>query len=307
MNKIHGLVAAVYPPLDSIGNLKLEQINPYAQHLAKNQVKGAFINGTSGNFTAFSFQERKLITEAWAASRPQGFKLIVHVGDTNLNQAVQLAKHAGELKVDAISSLAPYYKKPANNKELVAICKRIAEASPDIPFYYYHIPALSGSYFNMVEFLELAAPEIPNLAGIKFSDQNLVLLQECINYKNGQYDILFGVDEILLSAAALGINGAVGSTYNYIAPIHLKIQEQFQTGELDEAKRCQFLVQQCVTTLSKYDFYPASKAFLKLLGLDLGPVRFPHKELTSNEVSSLENELNSLGVFDMLHEPFLPR
>ena len=288
MKWINGLIAATYPPLDKNGKLNLEAIGSYAEFLVKNKVNGAFINGTTGDFTSLSVNERKQIVEEWSKCKPAGFKLMVHVGDTNVDHSIELASHASRLEVDAISSLAPFYFKPASVGDLVTICKRIAAASPHIPFYYYHIPQLSGVNFDMVDFLELAGREIPNLKGIKYSQQDLIQLQRCTNFQNGKYEMLFGVDEILLCVLALGITGAVGSTYNYLAPLNHRMIEAYKKGTIQEAQELQYQAVQLVDILSKYGFHAASKHVLNYLGIDLGPVRMPMRNLTGREKEMLE-------------------
>ncbi|GJM29633.1 MAG: N-acetylneuraminate lyase [Cyclobacteriaceae bacterium] len=300
MNKINGLIAATYPPLDQSGKLNLAAIGPYAEFLAKNRVNGAFLNGSTGDFTSLSVIERKQIVEEWSRCKPAGFDLMVHVGDTNVDQSIELARHASKLEVDAIASLAPFYYKPAKVGDLVNICKQIAAVTPNIPFYYYHIPQLSGVNFDMVEFLELAAQDIPNLGGIKYSQQDLIQLMRCNNFLNGKYEMLFGVDEILLCALTLGVTCAVGSTYNYLAPLNHRMIEAYKNGTIQEAQALQYQVVQLVSILSKYGFHAASKHVLKYLGIDLGPVRMPMPNLNNREKETLEKELATIRIFELV-------
>jgi N-acetylneuraminate lyase len=306
MKSIEGLIAAVYPPLDKNGKLHLDAIGPYAQFLSDNQLNGVFINGSTGDFASLSLDERKLIVEEWSRCKPAGFTLMVHVGDTNIDHCVELAEHANHLKIDAISSLAPYYYRPATNKELIAICKKIAESSPEIPFYYYHIPLLTHVNFDMVEFMELASGEIPNFSGIKYSHENLVEFKYCMEFAQGKYDLLFGVDEILICVLSLGATGAIGSTYNQLAPLFHKLIKSFKNGEMQQAAKLQFEVMKFVKILSSYGFHAASKATLKILGVDLGPVRLPLRNLTSEETAQLERELAKSGILELVYPARFP-
>ena len=67
----------------------------------------------------------------------------------------------------------------------------------------------------MRDFLKAADGKIPNLAGIKYTHYDLMDLQLCMQVANGKYTLLYGRDQWLLSAIALGVHGAVGSTYNF--------------------------------------------------------------------------------------------
>ena len=298
MKNIHGLIAATYPPLDSNGQLNLNAIALYAEFLAGDLVNGVFLNGSTGDFASLTLTERKLIVEEWSRCKPRDFKLVVHVGDTSLENAKELASHADKLEVDAISSLAPYYYKPATIEHLVDYCREISECCPDVPFYYYHIPSLTGVHFDMLEFMELASNEISSFGGLKYSQEDLMQLKYCLDFENCKYDVFFGVDEILLSALVLGAKSAVGSTYNYLSPLFHQLINAFNHGETDKACRIQKEVMNLVKTLSKYGFHAASKHLLKIRGLDLGPVRLPLGNLTRSEKEVLEREIIHLGILE---------
>jgi len=288
----------VYPPLDKERKLNLAAIEPYAEFLVKNKVNGVFLNGSTGDFVSLSVNERKLIIEEWSRCKPKSFIMMAHVGDTNINQSKELALHAANYEVDAIASIAPYYYKPANNQDLVNVCKDVAAVTPRLPFYYYHIPQLAGSNFDMVQFLDMASQEIPNFRGLKYTHENLMQFKCCLNFQDSKYDILFGVDEILVCGLALGAKGWVGSTYNQLAPLYHEIINTFNKGEIEKAHQLQYEAMVFVKTLSKYGFHRASKATLGILGLDLGPVRLPQRNLTAAEISSLEADLTQSGILD---------
>jgi len=298
MKRIEGLIAAAYPPLDKNGSLNIQVIPQYLQFLINNKVDGVFLNGSTGDFASLSMDERKQIVEEWDRCKPPEFKMMVHVGDTNVNHSVELARHASEFDVDAISSLAPYYTTPNTVSDLVLFCQKIADVNPDIPFYYYHIPQLTNCFLDMVQFLKLAGNAIPNFAGLKYSEEDLVQFKCCLNFDSGKYDVLFGVDEILVCSLALGGKGAVGSTYNHLTPLHHKMIEAFNNGAFETAHDLQYEVMIFVKTLSKYGFHAASKATLKLLGLDLGPVRLPQRNLSATEFKSLEAELKASKILE---------
>ncbi len=127
-----------------------------------------------------------------------------------------------------------------------------ASAAPATPFYYYHIPTLTGINMDMVEFLALAEEAIPNLVGIKYTASTLHEYQSCLNYKNGKFDILFGYDELLLSALVIGAKGAIGSTYSFAAPVYHEVIRHFQNGELEKAKHTHFKLVQMIRALLRF-------------------------------------------------------
>jgi N-acetylneuraminate lyase len=297
MKNIQGLIAATYTPLKSDGQLNLKAIGPYAEFLKRAKVDGVFLNGSTGDFASLTLKERKCVVEEWSRCRSAGFKLLVHVGDTSLENAKELASHARKLQVDAISALAPYYYKPATIEHLIQFCKEISDHCPDVPFYYYHIPSLTGVTYDMVQFMELASKNITGFGGLKYSDEDLSQFKRCLDFDNGRFDVFFGVDEILLSALRLGAKGAVGSTYNHLTPLYHRLIAAFENGELEKASNLQKQVMVFVDTLSQYGYQSASKFILKLQGLHLGPVRLPLGNLGVSEAQALQKEITESGIF----------
>tara|TARA_R110002049_G_scaffold93815_8_gene231600 strand:+ start:3548 stop:4459 length:912 start_codon:yes stop_codon:yes gene_type:complete len=297
-----GLIAATYAPMHKDTSLNLEIIPQYAEFLKENGVKGAFINGSTGDFTSLSVAERKQITIAWGQNKSSELFVIDHIGHTNLNEAKELAKYAAD-NVDGIATLAPYYFRLSNIHKLVEYCKEVAACAPNIPFYYYHIPVLTGANFNMVDFLELATPQIPNLAGIKFTNNNLIDYKYCKEYNNSSANILFGFDEIFLSSLPFGADGWVGSTYNHLAPLYLSIVKAFNKNDHKLAAKLQHKSMKFVDILNtKGGFNGAAKSFMKELGVDVGPSRFPHVTLTAAQIEEAKIEMDALGITPYLSQ-----
>ena len=297
------LIAATYTPMHADGSLNLALIEPYGQFLKTNKVEGAFTNGSTGDFVSLSTRERKQIVEAWSKNKPKDLYLTNHVGHTNLREAQELAAHSVGL-VDAICALPPFYFKPNTAESLVLYCSEIAKQAPSIPFYYYHIPPLTGVDLPMFNFLERAANSIPNFAGIKYSQYNPSDFEKCLTFNQGAQNILFGVDEKLVSSLPLGAKGWVGSTYNHLAPLYYKIISLFENGKIDEAKQLQQKSGFFVETLDALGGYNgAAKSFMKLLGLDMGPSRFPHKTMTADQLVIAKQRLDEQGISAYLNQP----
>lgn len=295
---IKNLVAAAYAPMNEDLTINVKIIKKYAQFLKSNKIAGVFVNGSTGDFASLSVEERKLIIEEWSAKKPNDFALINHVGHTSLAIAKDLATHSVG-KVDAIATLAPYYFPTRSLQGLVDYCKEIAACAPNLPFYYYHIPVLTGADYSMVEFLELASKQIPTLAGIKFTKNDVVGFRYCKNFENEKYNILYGVDEMLLSSLPYEANGWVGSTYNHLAPLYYKIIEAFKNGDHKLASQLQTKSMQFVDILNgRGGFNGAGKSFMKVIGIDCGPCRFPHKTFSNKELEEVKKIFDELNIME---------
>ncbi len=275
IRKTEGLIAATFTPFAADGSVNVGVVPSYAEHLRAQGVAGVFVNGTTGEGLSLSLAERETLAEAWKA-KAKGLKVFVHVGHNALPDARQLAAHAESIGADAIATVAPSFFKPGLDA-LVEWCAAVASAAPHTPFYLYHMPSMSGVNVSMAAFLRRAAPRIPTLAGIKFTYENLMDYMEALRLDGGRFDVLFGRDEILLAALALGARGAVGSTYNYAAAPYLETMRAFAAGDLAAARDAQARAQALVDILVESgDGIVCGKAMMPLLaGIDCGPVRSP--------------------------------
>ena len=198
---LNGLVAATHTPFKKDGSLNLDGIEKIAAHLSSNKVDIAFIGGSTGESHSLNVEERMSLAKRWfEVVKGTKLNVVVHVGSNCLEDARTLAKQAQELKALAISALTPSYFKPKNVEALVECCSFIASAAPSLPFYYYDIPTMTGVHLSMPEFLERAEKSIPNLKGLKFTNVDFMSFQLCSQMEGGRFEILWGVDEMLLPA-----------------------------------------------------------------------------------------------------------
>ena len=174
MEKIHGLIDAPFTPFYANGEVNYKPIRAYADLLARNGLKGVFINGSSGEGYMLTEEERMLLAEAWVKAVPKDFKVIVHVGSTCVKSSRRLAEHAQKIGAWGIGAMAPPFPKVNRIEELVKYCEEIACGAPNLPFYFYHIPAFNGAYLPMLDFLKAVDGRIPNFAGIKYTFESQI-------------------------------------------------------------------------------------------------------------------------------------
>ncbi len=293
-----GLIAAPPTPMAADGGVDLDTIERQAELLAHNGLKGAFVCGTTGEGLSMSVEERMRVAERWRSVSGGRLVVIAHVGHTSIVDARALAAHAAEIGADAIAVLPPIYHKPRTIDALVDWCERVASAAPSLPMFYYHIPVLTGVHLVMCDFLPAAAERVATLAGVKFTDEDLMDFGRCVSLMDGRFSMLFGRDEILLSALALGARGAVGTTYNFAAPLYLRIMRAFEAGDLPAARAGQARAMAMVAVFRQFGGLSAAKAIMKLIGLDCGPVRPPLKPFDEAALPKLRRRLEEIGFFD---------
>jgi N-acetylneuraminate lyase len=242
--------------------------------------------------------ERGLVAEAFVDATARRVPVIIQVGHNSVAEAAELAAHAQAVGADVVSATAPSYFKIGTVELLVECAERIAAGAPELPFYYYHIPALTGAAVDMVQFLSQAGDRIANLVGLKYTCSTVHEYQVCRELEDGRFDILWGCDEMLLSALAVGTQGAIGSTYNIAAPLYQRIIEAFAAGDLDDARRLQLQSVSMIRTIYEFPFHPAMKEVLKMLGTDCGRCRLPQPRLSESQIVALRDNLERIGFFE---------
>jgi N-acetylneuraminate lyase len=296
--KIKGLIAATFSPFDQYGDLNLNIIPKYFDLLVKQQVSGAFICGTTGEGSSLTFLEKSKLIEAWGPYNHANFKVISMVSGTGQKEAIELAEISADNGLYGISINAPYYFRPSNVESLLDYMEPIAAAAPDLAVYFYHIPLLTNAYLPMLELLDKVRDRIPNFAGIKYTHNDLMDFNNCLRFEDAMYDVLWGWDETFLAGLAMGAKGAVGSTYNFAAPLYHEILKAFEKGDMDSALKYQQKSIDFISLYGKFGGAATGKAIIKLCGLDCGSFRLPVRKLSEKEETNLLSELNLQEFFN---------
>lgn len=304
MNKQHlkGLIAAPFTPMYEDGSLNLQVIKSYAEFLIKKKcVTGVFICGTTGESVSLTTEERKAVVEKWIDAVKGKLKVIVHVGGLSMPQCSELAAHAQASGADAIAAMAPCFFKPESVADLIGFFKPVAASAPGLPFYYYNMPSITGVSLPVYVFLSEAKKQIPNLAGVKFTHNNLMEMQQCIHVDNGAFEVLHGFDEILITGLSVGAKAAVGSTYNYVPDIYQSVMEAMEKGDIETARAMQWKAVEIIDILIKHGGgVRGGKIFMKLAGIDCGPCRLPIAPCSEEELKEAKEELSNTDFFKYL-------
>lgn len=304
MEKIIGLIDAPFTPFDENGEINLAPIPRYADMLQRNGLKGVFINGSSGEGYMLTEEERMKLAEAWVAAAPKDFKVIVHVGSTCIKSSRRLAAHAQEIGAWGTGAMATPFPRIGRIEELVAYCEEIAGGAPNLPFYFYHIPAFNNAYLSMLDLLKAVDGRIPNFAGIKYTFESLYEYNRCLRYKDGKYDMLHGQDETILPCLAMGgAKGGIGGTTNYNGKVLTRIIDAWNAGDLDKARELQNFAQDVIDVICHFrGNIVGGKRIMKLIGLDLGKNRVPFQNMTDEEEAQMKKELEAISFFERCNE-----
>ncbi|HEY3320426.1 MAG TPA: dihydrodipicolinate synthase family protein [Planctomycetota bacterium] len=321
MQSLTGLIAATCAPLKDDGALAVDRTGKIVEQLLREGVSGLYVNGTTGEGLSLTGAERRAIAEAYVSAAAGRVPVLVQVGHNSLRESRELAAHAQKIGAAGVSMMAPSYIKPDSARTMVDCLAEVAVGAPELPIYYYHIPHLTGVTLDVPEILRLAAEKILSFAGMKFTSPALHEFQSCLEFgrarlssrqKNGAntsvphgantnvppLNCLWGVDEMLLSAWNIGARGAVGSTYNFAAPLYRRMLDALARGDMDEARKRQAQAVLMLRVLNRYRGLAAFKVVMQFIGLDCGPARLPLRTLDKSERDALRRELQEIGFFE---------
>ena len=284
-DKYRGIFTALLTPFTDSGKINEKELEKLVKFNTEMGVRGFYVGGSTAEAFLLSCGQRQAVMDVVKSAAPSS-TLIAHVGSLNESEAIRLARHAKTLGYDAISSVAPFYYK-FTFPEIKAYYERVANAG-ELPMLVYHFPAFSGVNMGEAEMNSFLCDK--RFLGIKYTSNDFFTLERCkANFPDKV--IYNGFDEMILSGLSMGADGAIGSTYNFMADKFVKIYELFKSGKTEEARIIQNDANKIITILCKIGVMQAEKEVLCQLGFDFGTCRHPFlppsdeaKELIRKEI-----------------------
>lgn len=273
--KFKGIFSALLTPFDKNNNVNEEAMAKLVEFNIENGMDGFYVGGSTGEGMLMTNEERKQTYKCVAEANKGRKTLIAHVGTISTDAAIDMAKEAEKLGYDAISAVAPfYYAFPYT--AIMQYYKDIV-SSVNLPMIIYNFPNSSGFSFTKAIANELFKDE--RFIGIKHTSGDMFALQQ---FNNMDREIITynGFDETLLAGLAMGADGAIGSTYNFMGKKFKKIMEDFKAGRIEEAQKGQNEADEIICEMIKYGVFQSEKAILTEMGIDMGECRRPFEKIT---------------------------
>lgn len=268
--RLSGLFAAAHSPFDASGALACEVVERQAEFHLEQGLAGVFVAGSTGEWPTLTVNERMSLADAWIAAGRGRLRVFVHVGGLGVEDATLLANHAQDLGVDAIAAMCPPGSGARTACDVIDHLEPVALAADATPFFYYDIPSVTGLDVRLDEVLEEGLDRIDTLCGAKYTATDLACVTSALDLAPGRLQVLMGCDEMLLGALATGVEAAIGSTYNYAAPIYRQVMDAFHAHDLDGARQAQSRAVAMVRVLKQAGVLGGGKAIMRWMGVDVG-------------------------------------
>lgn len=276
---LRGIYSALLTSFDENGKINEEGIRQIIRHnIDKMKIDGLYVGGSTGENFLISTEEKKIIFKIAKEEAKSDIKLIAQVGSLNIQESIELAKYATELGYDAISAVTPFYYK-FNFEEVKDYYNTIIN-NVDNYLIIYSIPFLTGVNISIEQFGELFKNE--KIIGVKFTAADFYLLERLRKaYPN--HLIYAGFDEMMLSAIVLGVDGAIGSTFNVNGIRARQIFELAKEGKVKEALEIQHVTNDLITEILANGLYQTIKEILEIQGIKAGYCKKPMSITTSEQ------------------------
>jgi N-acetylneuraminate lyase len=295
MTRFTGVWPALITPLTEDDQINVSMARRLVDHLIDCGIGGLYVCGGTGEGVLLPVREREKMGETVVEQANGRVPVMLHVGATATAEAVELARHAEAAGADAVAAVPPFYYS-VGFRAIKEHYELIAGAS-SLPLYLYYIPGTTGVTLNAEQMWELC--QIPNVHGFKYSAFDMYLLEQILTLGQGTLNVFSGPDQLFAPMLTVGVDGAVGTTYNLLPRHFVRLYQAFQRGDVAEARRLQSQANRVIDTFVKHNALPAVKEMMRMLGFDCGHCRRPLGRLNADQVAALRADLDEIGFWEI--------
>ena len=287
--KFSGVMSALVSCVDDEGNVYEQGMRKLMNWQLDAGMSGFYLTGGTGEGPVLQKQTRKRIVEIAKDEVGDRCKLIAHVGAIDLKTATELAKHAGEVGLDAISSVPPFFF-GYGEQQIRDYYTALSDAS-GLPVLMYASPLAGVNItWDMVDRLM----DVPGMIGLKWTSYDYFTMHRIKELRGGNINVINGPDECLLCGLTMGADGGIGATYNVMPKLFVEIYNQFKAGNLAAAQTAQYKANKMIELLIRFGVVCGIKDLLNLLGYECGQQVYPQKRFTDEERETFRQALREL-------------
>ena len=282
-----GIFSALPVPFDLNGNIKKKELRQIVRYnIDVIGIDGLYVNGSTGESFLISTEEKKEILSIAIDEAKNKTQLIAQIGSLNLKEAVELGKFATDIGYKTLSAVTPFYFS-FDLEEIKYYYETIINATGN-QMVVYCIPSTTNVTLNFKQLKEIFS--IDGVLGIKYTHNDFYLLER-IRKEFPEKIIYSGFDQMLASAAVLGVDGAIGSTHNLVGKRAKEIYRLVKAGRNQEAAKLQGVQNDFIEKIVELGIFQTLKELFKLKGIDAGYCREPFKKFPKEKRSELKKLL----------------
>ena len=296
MNRIlfTGIMPALVSPVSEDGSIKEASLRRLVRDLSETGITGFYLCGATGEGIAMAARRRMDLVEIVKDEAPAHIKLINHIGDGNLETVRALAAHSRKIGLDAIASVPPIYVQ-YDERGIIDYYRAMSEASDGLPMMIYASP-MSGTPLPVGTVEKMM--DIPGFIGMKFTNPNYFQMSRYKKLGGGNINLINGPDETCALGLLIGADGAIGSTYNVMPRLFIKIYDACRAGDAKTAVDLQLKADELIELMLRYNVIAACKLILNERGYDVGEPNAPLPRMTAQQKRDFMKAFEALGPDD---------
>ena len=285
------VLTATVTPFDVEGAVDLDRYRELCSFLVDNGSDGVVVNGTTGEASTLSDEERIGLIEAGLDAVGERAAVVAGTGTNSTAHSIALTQQAHAAGAHAVLVVTPYYNKPPQ-RGIVEHFKAVAAAT-DRPVIVYNIPGRVVINIEPETMSELA--EIPNVKAVKQSNADLEQARHIVELG---LDLYAGDDDLVLPFVELGGRGGI-CVHTHIVGSQVKEMIRLaREGDLDGARRIDEELRPAIELIGVVTGPIQMKAALNMLGHDVGGLRLPLVEASEEEQARIRSCLERLKLLE---------
>jgi dihydrodipicolinate synthase/N-acetylneuraminate lyase len=273
--RLKGIFTPNIVPLDARGEIHEAEFRRYTDWLIDRGVHGLYPNGSTGEFTRFTPEERRRIVAIMADQTRGRVPILAGAAEANVNETLRACEYYHTLGVRAVAIVSPFYYK-LSPSGVYAYFKQIGDNTP-IDVTLYNIPMFASPID--VPTVQRLSEECERIVAIKDSSGDLphmIRMIQAVRPNRPNFSFLTGWDAALMPMLLIGCDGGTNATSGIVPEVTRQLYDLTVAGRLDEAREAQYkLVRLFDAMLYSADFPEGFRAALKLRGFDVGASRQP--------------------------------
>jgi 2-dehydro-3-deoxy-D-pentonate aldolase len=294
MNRLEGIFTPNLVPYDNQGNIHEGELRRYVDWLIDRGVHGLYPNGSTGEFTRFTPEERRRIVAIIADQTRGRVPILAGAAEANVKETIAACEYYAEVGVRAVAIVAPFYYKlsPAS---VYAYFKEIGDHTP-VDVTLYNIPMFASPID--VPTVQRLSEECPRIVAIKDSSGDLphmIRMIQAVRPNRPEFSFLTGWDAALMPMMLIGCDGGTNASSGVVPELTRKLYDLTKSLRLDEARKIQYdLVNLFDTMIYSAEFPEGFRAAVELRGFRMGKGRQPLSPEQQTDLQTLSRTLQCL-------------
>ncbi|MEX2561101.1 MAG: dihydrodipicolinate synthase family protein [Pirellulales bacterium] len=292
--RLQGIFTPNIVPLDERGQINEAELRRYTDWLIERGVHGLYPNGSTGEFTRFTPDERRRIIAIMADQAAGRVPLLAGAAEANVRETLAACEYYHSLGVRAVAIVSPYYYK-LSPAAVYAYFKEIGRNTP-IDVTLYNIPMFASPID--VPTVQRLSEECERVVAIKDSSgdiPHMIRMIQAVRPNRPEFSFLTGWDAALMPMLLIGCDGGTNATSGVVPEITRKLYDLTMARRIDEARELQYkLLTLFDAMLYSADFPEGFRAALALRGFHPGAGRQPLADTQQAQIRTLSSTLQCL-------------